>query len=128
MGRVDRQSAPSKIVHGFHLAAPEEPKQRTMGVDGQHAPLDAIGHPRQQGPPQTDGCAGAQAFSLPSGTVAEGDVDTFVLKPRSRFERAITCGTLRARMDSMPADTSRHTTATSSATSPARVRDSNLPA
>lgn len=36
------------------------------------------------------------------------DVDTFVLKPRSRFERAITCGTLRAKMDSLPADTSRH--------------------
>jgi hypothetical protein len=42
-----------------------------------------------------------------------GDVDTFVLKPRSRFERAITCGTLRAKMDSMPPDASKHTTATS---------------
>jgi hypothetical protein len=44
-GCVNRQSAPAKISHGFHVATPEEPEQRTMGVDGQHFPLDAIGQP-----------------------------------------------------------------------------------
>jgi hypothetical protein len=47
MGLVDRQSAPPKIVHGFHPSTPEEPKQRTMGVDGEYIPLDAVGQPRQ---------------------------------------------------------------------------------
>jgi hypothetical protein len=51
-----------------------------MGVDGEHIPLDAVGQPRQQGSPQTDGCAGAQAFGLPPGSVAERDVDTFILE------------------------------------------------
>ena len=77
---MDRQSAPAKIIHGFHLATPEEPEQRTMGVDGQHLPLDAIGQPRQQGPAQTDGCATAQALGLPPDSVADGDVDTFILE------------------------------------------------
>ena len=59
---------------------PEEPEQRPMGVDGQHIPLDALGQPRQQGPAQTDGCATAQAFGLPPDSVADSDVDTFILE------------------------------------------------
>ena len=51
-----------------------------MGVDGQYSPLDAVGQPRQQGPAQTNGCTRAQAFSLPSGSIAERDVDTIILE------------------------------------------------
>jgi hypothetical protein len=59
------------------------------------------------------------------------DADAFVLKPRSRFERAITCGTLRARMDSLPAKTSKPAAAAAPASerdSPSTARDGNLSA
>jgi hypothetical protein len=72
---VDREPAPAKVIHGFHLATPEEPEQRTMGVDGQHFPPDAVVQPRRQGPAQTDGCATAQALGFPPDSVADGDMD-----------------------------------------------------
>jgi hypothetical protein len=39
VGLVDRQSAPSKIVHRLCRATPEEPKHRMIGVGGEHIPL-----------------------------------------------------------------------------------------
>ena len=79
-GWVDRQPAPAKIVHGFHIDAAHEPEQRTMGVDDQRGPVNAAGKPRQQGSAQTDRRAAAQAFVLPPDSVADGDVDVFVLE------------------------------------------------
>ena len=79
-GRVDRQPAPAKVVHGFHVDAAHEPEQRTMGVDDQRGPVDAAGEPRQQGPAQTDRRAAPQAFVLPADSVADGDMDVFILE------------------------------------------------
>ena len=78
-GGVDRQAAPAKIRHGCHLGAAEKPEQRTMGVDDEHFPADAVGQPRQQGPAQTDRRAAAQTLRFPPDPVADGDVDTFIL-------------------------------------------------
>ena len=79
-GWVHRQPAPAKILHGFHIGAAHEPEQRTMGVDDQRGPINAAGKPRQQRSAQTDRRAGAQAFVLPPDSVADGDVDAFVLE------------------------------------------------
>jgi hypothetical protein len=54
VGGVDRQAAPAKICHGFHIGATEKPEQWTMGVDAEHFPTDAVVQPRQHGPAQTD--------------------------------------------------------------------------
>ena len=78
MGGVDRQAAPAKIRHGCHLGVAEKPEQRTIGVDTQHFPADAVGQPRQQGPTQTDRRAAAQTLRFPADPVADGDVDTLI--------------------------------------------------
>ena len=63
----------------FTSATPEEPKQRTIGVDGERCPTGPVGQPRQQGPAQTDRRPAAQTLNFPANTVADGDVDTFIL-------------------------------------------------
>ena len=78
VGGVDRQAAPTKILHGFHLGAAEEPEQRTIGVDAEGFPIDAVGQPRQQGPAQTDRRAGSQTLRFPADPVADGDVNIFI--------------------------------------------------
>jgi hypothetical protein len=79
VGGVDRQAAPAKIRHGCHLGAAEKPEQRTMGVDAEHFPTDAVDQPRQQRPAQTDRRTAAQTLCFPADPVADGDVDTFIL-------------------------------------------------
>jgi hypothetical protein len=75
---VDRRAAPAKIGHGCHICAAQKPEQRTMGVDAEHFPFDAVGQPRQQGPAQADRRAAAQTLRLPADPVADGDVDIFI--------------------------------------------------
>jgi hypothetical protein len=79
VGGVDRQAAPAKIRHGFHIGAAEKPEQRTMGIHAEHFPTDAFGQPQQQGPAQADRRAAAQTLRLPVDPIADGDVDTFIL-------------------------------------------------
>ena len=76
---VDGKSPPAKIGHGRHIGAAEKPEQRTMGVDAERCPRDAVGQPRQQGPTQTDHRAAAQTLGFPADAVVDGDVDTFIL-------------------------------------------------
>jgi len=78
VGGVDPQAAPAKIRHGCHLGAAEKPEQRTMGVDAEHFPTDAVGQPRQQCPAQTDRRPAARTLRFPADPVADGDVDTLI--------------------------------------------------
>ena len=64
VGGVDRQAAPTKILHGFHLGAAEEPEQWMIGVDAEGFPFDAVGQSRQQGPAQTDRRDGSRRRSV----------------------------------------------------------------
>ena len=50
-----------------------------MGIDAEHRPTDAVGQPRQHGPPETDRRAAAHTLRLPTDSVANGDVDAFIL-------------------------------------------------
>jgi hypothetical protein len=79
VGGVDRQAAPAKIHHGCHIGTAEKPEQRTMGVDAEHFPADAVGQPRQQRAAQTDRRGAAQTLGFPVDPVADGNVDTFSL-------------------------------------------------
>ena len=79
MGGVDGQAPPAKIGHGCHIGAAEKPEQRTIGVDAERCPTDAVGQPRLQGPTQTDHRTAAQTLGFPADPVADGDVDTFIL-------------------------------------------------
>ena len=79
-GGVDREAAPAKVLHRRDVGAAEEPEQRTVGVDAERRPVDAVGQPRHQRPAETDRRAAAQPFDVPADAVADGDVDSFVLE------------------------------------------------
>jgi hypothetical protein len=79
VGGVHRQAAPAKIRHRCYVGAAEKPEQRAMGVDAEHFPADAVGQPRQQGAAQADCRAAAHTLRFPADSVADGDVDAFIL-------------------------------------------------
>ena len=78
VGGVDCQAAPAKIRHGCHIGGAQKPEQRTMGVDAEHFPTDAVG-PRQEGWAQADRRTAAQTLRFPADPVADGDVHAFIL-------------------------------------------------
>jgi hypothetical protein len=76
---VDCQAAPAKFSHRCDFGVAEKPEQRAMGIDAEHRPPDAIGHPRQQGPAKADRRAAAHSLRFPADSVANRDVDAFIL-------------------------------------------------
>ena len=70
---------PRRSAMDFTSATAEKPEQRSMGIDAEHRPTDAVGEPRQQGPAEADRRTAAHTVCLPLDSVANGDVDAFIL-------------------------------------------------
>ena len=78
MGGVYRQPSAGQVGQGAQAGAGEEPEQRTVGVEIECDPGDAIGQSGQQCSAEPDGGAVAQPLLVPGAAVAQRDVDALV--------------------------------------------------
>ena len=73
------QPTSAKIRHRRHVGVAEKPEQRTMSVDAEHLPADAVSQARQEGPTKADRHTAAHPLCFPADAVADGYVNAFVL-------------------------------------------------